>query len=141
MIVKTLALYLQSQGLGTTTQDMFIEYLPDAPDNAVCLYTTGGFNPPDSAVLGYDTPTLQVRTRNTSAEAAHTKAMNIYATLQGIANTTLDVNGIPSTSGVFFVSIQALQTSPVILGRDSAQRYEYTQNYACEVRNLTEHRQ
>jgi hypothetical protein len=130
MIALQIAEYLEDNSIGVVGSGIFAEFLPDAPDNAVVIFSTGGITESSSAVLGYDKPTVQVRVRNTSQLAAYTAASVIYSLLQGARNFTLP-------DGTLVTTIQALQTHPVNIGRDAKQRCEYTQNYFLEIRNPT----
>lgn len=133
MLAKKIADYLASQGIGTVGSDLFVEFLPDSPDNVVAIYSTGGFNFNYSSVLGYDNPTIQVRVRNTDQLAAYNKIAAVYDKLQGLNTVTLDGSSI--------INVQALQSAPTTIGRDAKNRAEYTQNYTIMVRNKTTHRE
>lgn len=111
---------------------VYCEYLPASPDTCSAVFSTGGGVNPGDTVLGYDNPTFQIRCRGANQETAFAACTAVYHALQGMRNTTLGTT--------YVISIQAVQTAPVNIGRDSQDRAEYTQNYTSIVRHLTTHR-
>lgn len=133
MFALQIAKYLEDQSIGIVASGLYAEFLPDTPDNAIAVFSTGGFNFDYSSVLSVDDPTFQIRVRNTSQLAAYNKALDIYNVLQGLTSTTLD-------DGTHVIGIQALQSEPANIGRDAAQRPEYTINYTAKIYRPTNHR-
>jgi len=136
MISKQIALYLQSQSLGTVGTDIFYGYLPETPDTLTVVYDTGGDIP--DARLGYDYPTIQIRTRAavgaTSIEDAYNRIAAVYNVLHGLHNITL-------TDGTPLVDSLAVASAPFAIGKDDMGRAEFTQNYRLHIRNPTQHRE
>ena len=118
-------------GMGILGEDLFIEYIPDSPDNCTSLFLTGSSGK-GSASLPYDTATVQVRTRNVRSLEAYNACNVIYNVLQGAKHIILGEYTI--------VSIQALQNSPASMGRDDNGRQEFVQNYEVEFYSPTLHR-
>lgn len=116
---------LADNNLGTFGTDLFIGYMPDKPDNLICLFEYGG-SPPD-IVSGVDeeNPSFQVRVRNTNYSAARTKIESVVNVLHRIANETIN--------DTFYLSIFANQ-SPASIGRDANNRAEIVVNFRVTKR-------
>jgi len=144
VIARALAKYLDAAGLVTydatgTTGNVFLEHLPDAPDEALMVLSTGGNPLGPAATYGWDEPTVQVMVRGVpeDPETPQAAAQAIYDELQGLRYVTLDAGG---DDEVRLCSCSSLQTAPFNLGRDEKGRYRFTLNFALHVRALTEHR-
>lgn len=143
MISRALAKYLTIAGLVTYTTaaggDCFPERLPDTPDAAVMILSTGGNPTPAAATWGYDEPTVQLMVRGAPNDAMtpQTRAVALYGELQGLRYVTLDPAG---DDEVFVIVCEAMQTAPVNIGTDLKNRYRYTLNFALHVRAITAHR-
>ncbi len=95
----------------------YIGNMPDLPANAVCIYPTGGY-PQDLAGSMTREPTFQIKVRNTS-----------YATGYTLCETILDLlHGVNGTAD--FLLIEA-QGDIMDLGRDQANRQEWSMNFRC----------
>lgn len=119
MLLDDIATYLEAKGIVTVGTDLFKGELPEIPDNCVALFEYAGQPPEIPTAIDY--PGLQVRVRDKSYSAARAKTDAIYKLLHTLANTTL--------SGTRYLSIFAVQSSPVPLGRDSSNRIDLVQNY------------
>lgn len=144
MIARALAKHLDAVGLVRydatgATGDVFLEHLPDAPDEALMVLSTGGNPLGPAATYGWDEPTVQVMVRGVAEdpETPQATAQAIYDELQGLRYVTLDAGG---DDEVRLCSCSSLQTAPFNLGRDEKGRYRFTLNFALHVRALTEHR-
>ena len=143
MIACALAKQLASQGLVTYSEaaggDCFLEHLPDAPDAAVMVRSTGGNPLAAQATWGYDEPTLQLLVRGAPNDPTTPleRTQALYGTLQGLRYATLDSGG---PDEVFLIVCTSLQTAPAGVGPDEKSRYRYSLNLALHVRSLTAHR-
>ena len=143
MISRALAKWLDAHALASYREgaggDCFLEHLPDAPDEAVQILSTGGNPLPAAATWGYDEPTLQLMLRGAPGDPERplARAWSTYAALQGLRYVTLDEGG---EDEVFLILCSFAQTAPVNIGADQKGRYRYTLNAALHVRALTEHR-
>ena len=143
MISRALAKYLTDAGLvtysATTGGDCFLEHLPDTPDAAVMILSTGGNLTPAAATWGYDEPTVQLMVRGAPNDpmTPQARAVALYGELQGLRYVTLDAGG---DDEVFVIVCESPQTAPVNIGTDLKNRYRYTLNFALHVRALTAHR-
>jgi len=105
--------------------DIFRMDLPDAPNDLICVFLSGGFSP----VLSFDgrtyeQPSFQVRIRHSTADTAVMWAEQVKDTLTPI-NDLL----IGSTR---YIDIN--QTSDIMpLGRDSKGRTELTINFNAKT--------
>jgi len=144
MIARALAKHLHAEGLVVYEPfgaggNCFIQHLPDSPDEAVMIISTGG-NPLGAATTyGWDEPTLQLMIRGApdDPETPAATAQALYETLQGLRYRTLDEGG---DDEVRLCVCSSLQTAPVNIGRDEKSRYRYTLNFALHVRMPTDNR-
>jgi len=144
VIARALAKYLDAAGLVTydatgTTGNVFLERLPDAPDEALMVLSTGGNPLGPAATYGWDEPTVQLMVRGApdDPETPAAAAQALYDALQGLRYVTLDPGG---EDEVRLCVCSSLQTGPFNLGRDERDRYRFTLNFALHVRRATEHR-
>ena len=143
MISRALAKYLDTAELVTYSTadggDCFIEHLPDDPDAAVMILSTGGNPTPAAATWGYDEPTVQFMVRGAPNDPVtpQERAASLYDALQGLRYTVLDEGGDDEAS---LIVCESPQTAPVNIGVDHRTRYRYTLNFALHVRALTAHR-
>ena len=78
---KHIADLLQTLNLGTKGTDMFVNFLPETPDNAIAIYDRESEVEPE-AKLALDTVKVQIKVRNQSRENAYNKIQNIKLALQ-----------------------------------------------------------
>lgn len=114
-------------GLGS---NLFLNALPDEPNNANSIIETGGIAP--NHVFAGDRPAWEnarvaVTSRSTSSTEARDDANIAWFALQEISNSTL--------SGVSWLRVSAVQ-SPFLLERDERNRAVFQANYDC-VRRTT----
>lgn len=127
-VADVLAAYLVTQSLGTAGTDLFVDYLPDQPDNAIALYLVPGLGPEFTLAQGHplDNERIQVFTRGAPGDypTPRTKASAISAAFHSVLNTTL--------SGLRFLSM-AQTDVPVLIGRDSKERCTFSQYWDLTV--------
>jgi hypothetical protein len=75
----------------TFATDLFVSEMPDTPDQCVCVYDTGGFDPEGD--FNYERPTAMIRVRGAKGAytAGHELAQACRDALLGTADST--VNG------------------------------------------------
>jgi len=109
--------------------NIFLGDLPDTPDNCIALYQTGGQDAQHQLGAGVDevheTPTFQVRIRNTSYATANTQAESVKDILDGLVNQTINSN--------LYISI-FMQGDINSLGRDDRNRINLTVNFVAKVK-------
>ena len=110
----TLALHLESLGLGTIGQDLHISREPASPDFVTTLYDTGG-DEADTDELDIMRPTIQVRVRSFDYAQAHARHLSIRDALHFTDSGFM---------GVF------MTTDVISIGRDDNDRHLLTSNYA-----------
>ena len=143
MISRALAKWLDARSLLTYREgpggDCFLEHLPDAPDEAVQVLSTGGNPVPAAATSGYDEPTVQLLVRGEPGDpiGPQLRAATLYGALQGLRYVVLDEGG---SDEVHLTLCSSIQTAPAAVGADEKGRYRYSLNFALHVRALTEHR-
>jgi len=117
-VLREIGAYLQSQGIGTLGDNVFLGLMPDKPDNCIALFEYAG-SPPDLHWNG-EYPGLQVRVRNKGYAAARTKIGEVMDKLHGLHEQTL--------SGTRYLLIKA-RGSPEVLKRDNNNRVELFVNF------------
>lgn len=118
-LLADVATLLVQEGLATEiSTDIFLDYLPDAPDQAIALYEYGGI----PVGLGVDTQhrNIQVRVRG-GYEWAAKRIWDIY----NLLNTPLEP--IVDITSERWGIVEVLQT-PFILTRDSLTRVNFAFN-------------
>lgn len=132
---EELARYLADQGVGTlagaASWAITFSRMPDDPDDAICLYDSGG-SPP----IVYDEelrePFVQVRVRGTDHASIHSKAEEIF----GLLCEPGDIPG-PSREieGGLYLGIW-MDSDFIDLGRDENNRIRIASNYRCNRQPL-----
>ena len=125
MLLDDIEETLADNNLGTFGTDLFTGYMPDKPDNLICLFEYGGSPPDIASDVDEENPSFQVRVRNTNYLAARTKIESIVNVLHRIANKTINDS--------FYLSIFANQ-SPASIGRDANNRAEIVVNFRVTKR-------
>jgi hypothetical protein len=121
----------------TAGGDCFVGYMPDTPDAAVMIKITGGqpqlSKEPDSL------PTVQVLVRGPAhgLRAAQERADAIFSALACLDGVTLDEGGPDETR---VIGTTPLQSAPIDIGVDSAQRPERSLNFVAHVHLPTANR-
>jgi len=100
--------------------DLFVSEMPEIPDECVCVYDTGGFEPEANFV--YERPTVQVVVRGTKGDyvAAYNLIQSIRNTLHALANHT--------TNGARYIGIWC-QSDIMSLGYDKNHRPMLSVNF------------
>jgi len=127
IMVKDIADYLATKGIGTVTVDLFYGSEPSSPNDCITVYEYGGSPPDLQAELEF--PGLQVRARNDSYTSAREKLGAIQTALEQIGNEydpTL-AEGI-TINGTFYPSIKAV-SGVLPLREDESERTILVQNY------------
>lgn len=133
MILDDIARYLQLAQLGKfdatgVTGDIFIQTLPDAPDDCIGIYMRGGTAP--RITSSFEGVSVQVIVRGgQDPREPLEKAQRIYAALHGAMNRTL------VTGGVWVVMIKAQQAGAIALGQDAKRRHEFALNFEVYLKN------
>ena len=141
MIANELAQYLAAQSANITYDDsgttgnIFVGFMPDTPDEAVMVKSTGG--PEADTKLGYDSPVFQIIVRGGTRDdrtSGYDLAREIYGILHGLTSTSLP-------GGTWLVLVRGLQSEPVDIGPDENSRQEWSQNFEAEARAITTNRE
>jgi len=121
-----IAIILQDNGLGTFATDIFCAKEPDAPDDCITIYNTGGI--PDDCLdrdsRGAESPNFQVRVRNNDYLAGYAVMESIREVLNKKSNTITD--------SVDVTTIESwMITLPNSIMRDTTNRPVITANFSC----------
>jgi hypothetical protein len=116
-----MALLNDISSLITTETYKYIGDMPDTPNNLICLFLTGGYDPEmDLSKNAITRPTLQVRVRDTSYSSGVARCEAIQTLLRGVTNTEINGN--------YYIEI--LQQSDILsLGKDDKNRSNFTINF------------
>lgn len=130
-LISDVADYLEDQGLGTVTQDIFDNYLPDVLDAGMCVIDTGG---PKQEVHGASKPyTFQVYIRAATYDAAKTKLDQVRDALHQQINVTYG-----STEFLFILAETAgglvYDSRSDSAGKQSRGQVEMSINFSCKIR-------
>lgn len=116
-----LALFLQSQGVGTLGTDIHVGTEPELPDECVTLYDTGG-GEPDTDEMDIRRPTVMIKVRSKNYLTAHERQEQIQ---QLFFNSLRIVTQWSRFSGVI------LSSDFISIGQDDSKRHAFTANYRC----------
>ena len=114
-----MTLTTEIRSLLSSVSNVFIGNMPAEPDDAVCIYNTGGFTRSLTA-SALEQPTFQIKVRNIS-----------YATGESLNNTIKDLLHGSSTAQVLMIEQQG---DTLDIGRDASNRQEWTNNFRCFYR-------
>ena len=114
-----MSLTTEIKTLLSSVSNLYIGSMPATPDNAVCIYNSGGFARSLSGTE-VEEPTFQIKVRNTS-----------YATGETLCNTINDLLHGASSTKILMIEQQGGIND---IGRDESNRQEFTQNFRCYYR-------
>lgn len=115
-----LAKFLEANTLGIVGVDIHVATEPEAPDDCVTLYDTGGLEP-DTDELDIFRPTIMVKVRSKSYLTAHGRQTIIHNVFKATPIITLESR----FSGI------VLASDFISVGLDESQRHAFTANYRC----------
>lgn len=128
--LDSLAQYIATDlAVGALGTVVFEDNQPDQPDTCVTVYSAAGGPPTLTRGDDTDTPGFQIRSRSLDADTAKTNLRTVFQALHGLTETTLH--------GTHFKLIWFTQSSPVPLGRDEKQRFEFVQNLRAMVQGVS----
>lgn len=124
MMESEIAEYLEDLLLGTVGTDIFYSFMPDAPEECICITEYAG-RPSDWTQDGKhtDKPGLQVVARSDDYDAAVAKLAAVRAVLDAVTNATIGTT--------FYLNIRASQ-SLIPMGWDR-KLVKVSQNYMVEM--------
>lgn len=120
--------FLEEQGFGNydTNTTIFNNRFPDKPDKAIAIYPGSiGIADPKNE-YGMAAIQLLIRTEPYKSTEGEKRTRDIIRLLNGFNSDYL----VPG--GFFIVNITAIQSSPASIGADTANRYEFSQNFQIE---------
>lgn len=123
MIIEEIAEYISGLALGDWDPDdaggnIFLEEMPPDPDDAICLYSTGGGR--SDAKTTVKRPGAQVIVRGVDLAETMTRAKSIHDALNDPT-----IRGFTS-GGTRVMLCQCTTTEPVHMGTDDNGRHQYT---------------
>lgn len=112
--------------------NVFVEQLPNEPDQCVAIYANGGFEA--DSLLSYDEPSWQIMVRSgRDPRWGLGMAQSIYSLLHGKRNMTLP-------DGTYMVYALCEQSGANHLAPDDRGRHLFSLNFRSEIQNTTEER-
>jgi hypothetical protein len=133
MLTETLASYLDGLGYGNffatgyeTTNNIFINYQPESPDDIISVFDTGG----EGSIIGFpDTKrSVQIIVRNAKHNDGNYISWAIHNALTNSSN-----NGFLSIDGQNML-IKSRNT-PFAIGRDENNLFEWSMNFDIWTKN------
>jgi hypothetical protein len=123
MNAKDLATYCASQGIGMVGTNLFYSFLPDAPDDCITIFDTGGWEKdPD---FPRTDPTFQFMFRGANYDSAQALIEDVKALFMS--------ENIPkkcfSIGSDYIHLVQPMQATAFYLGRDENGRDKFTWNF------------
>jgi hypothetical protein len=109
----------------TLQDDIFIGDQPDAPNNVITIYRTGGSNPAHAFDRKeFEMPTFQIRVRSFRYENGMKKCNDIKDILDGVSEIFINDNRY----------LDIFQQGDILaIGKDSRKRHEFTINFECKM--------
>lgn len=136
MLLNDIGTLLSSGGVGTVGSDLFLGLMPAAPDNATCVYETGGRAPARAmhsaagqASMTYPHIQIVVRGAADTYEVARAVAQKAFLLLDGLPHRTINTT--------CYLGGESLQAEPFLLGRDEQFRPLIACNYELAKRLAT----
>lgn len=124
MLELDIATYLDEQGFGTYGEDIVVGEMPSSPNSCIAIYEYPG--KPPSAPVDLDYPGLHIKVRNPSYISGKTIATNIRNALHTVANQAIHEG--------WYLSIFAVQSGAMYMGRDQNNRAEFVLNFQVTKR-------
>lgn len=124
-LVSDVAIYLQTESIGTLGTNLFYSYLPANVEAGVVVLDTGG--PQPDPYLPTKEPTFQVLVRAASYDAGKTKLDAVRTALHQVVNETI--------GSTYFYFILAMSEGGHI-GLDESGRDLFSINFHCRTRWL-----
>ena len=106
-------------GMLIGVSNVYTGNMPDSPNNAVCIYPTGGY-PRSLSGTQLEEPTFMIKVRNTS-----------YAAGEAVCDTVKDLLHGKSSGGILMIEQQSDINN---IGRDEKNRQEWTLNFRSYFR-------
>lgn len=130
-ISEQIAVFLDQKGFGKFDKsgiagNIFINAIPENPDESLAIFTTGG---PESDPLnqyGYSSIQILIRTIPNDPRAGEPKARQIVDALNGFNSDYM------APGGNYIIDVSAVQSGPNNIGMDRNNRFEYSQNFIIE---------
>ena len=117
-------IFLQPEFASSDITDIYLGSMPNNPDNAVAIYSTGGF-PRDLSGTMVEEPTVMVKVRHTSYPSGEGVCNRIKDSLHGKDNQTVNSHDI---------LLIAQQGDILDLGRDERNRQMWSMNFRLYYR-------
>jgi hypothetical protein len=130
-MTEQIAEFLEQNGFGTFDKDgisgnIFINSLPDKPNEAMAVYSTGGPTSDPFGTYGRASIQLIIRSIPNDPRVTEVKTRQIIESLHGFNSNFL------AFGGHRIYDISAQQSEPNNIGPDQKNRFEFSQNFIIE---------
>jgi hypothetical protein len=130
-LTKQIAMFLDENGFGTfdesgLTGDIFINAIPNKPNQAMAVFSTGGPSSDPRGEYGRASIQILIRSNPSDPRSTEEKAQQIVDRLHGFNSGAFTIGG----NIVFDTSAQ--QSGPNNIGPDENGRFEFSQNFIIE---------
>jgi len=119
MIADGIAQYIDNQGLYTLGTNLFVSSMPDAPDDAICVYDEPGTTVNQNHYDNSDVFGTKIMFRG-SHSFIREALVKVHRNIAGLGDVTLD--------SLYLVDTR-IQTPPGDIGNDDNGRRRYTVHY------------
>ena len=126
MIGDNVVSYLQSKGVGTRGVDLFLNFMPDSPNDCLVVYDSIAPQLPESSCLTVDNLGIQLPSRSENTVTAMQKIKEAHKIVAGLG-------GFALLDGGDTVSYSRVESSPHSIGVDDKNRHEWTAHYEMRV--------
>lgn len=119
--------FLENEGFGTEGIDIFDNFMPDSPDNLICIYDESAPTLDESACLAVDAFGIQIVVRNSTKLTAETISMNIHKKLVGFGGSKL----VPGGENISYITVETPPNGGI--GKDDNNRNNWSAHYNVRV--------
>ena len=125
MIGSQIIAYLDTNGIGTTGDELFLGTQPEKPADTITIKEESSPVLPEFHVFGASACGIQVLVRNDSFSTGKAKTKAVHALLKGFSNEVFEVGGN-------IIRQTHIVTLPHYIGKDRKDRHEWSIHYNFE---------
>jgi hypothetical protein len=114
--------YLENQGFGIESTNLFVGFKPDDPDDLIVLYDDPGPNLAESSDLDINISTIHIIVRNSIYLTCEETINRIHSLVTGFGGNKL----IPNGSNINYIT---QEVPPSSIGKDNDNRNEWSAYY------------
>jgi hypothetical protein len=128
---QQIAIFLHNRGIGVfdpsgASGNIFINTIPNHPDESIGIYTTGGPGTDPKNEYGVHRVQLLIRTIPNDPRRGEKSAREVIEAINGFNSDYL------ADGGHYIIDAIANESGPNNIGQDKKSRFEYSQNFIIE---------